>query len=134
MGADLLGDDVASGLALTEPRFCFNFASKWPQFSPRSGHDRASIVVLVIRRSPSDQLETIPRQNLLDRGSIAPRSWSSSTSCLRRRIGIRCSRDLHEEGRIALDRGRRIGIRCSRNLHEERRIALHVAVRSVKFR
>ena len=36
VGAVLLGDDVASGLALTKPRFCFNFASEWPRFSPQS--------------------------------------------------------------------------------------------------
>ena len=37
-------------------------------------------MVLVICRSPSNQLETIPRRNLLDRDSIAPRSRFDRTA------------------------------------------------------
>ena len=36
--------------------------------------DQATIMVLVIHRSPSDQVETIPRRKLLDRAAIAVRS------------------------------------------------------------
>ena len=56
----------------------FKSASKKATISatiaPRSGFDRTSIVVLGHRRSLADRWETNPRQNLLDRGSIAPRS------------------------------------------------------------
>ena len=56
----------------------FKSASKKATISatiaPRSGFDRASIVVLGHRRSLADRWETNPRQNLLDRGSIAPQS------------------------------------------------------------
>ena len=41
---------------------------------PQSGHDRASIVVLGLRRSLSDHVEAIPREKACDRGLIAPRS------------------------------------------------------------
>ena len=40
----------------------------------RSGHDRASIVILDLSRPPSDPVEVIPRRKLHDRGSIASRS------------------------------------------------------------
>ena len=43
MGAVLLGDDVASGLALTKPRFCF-----------KKTHDRATIVILILHWTPFD--------------------------------------------------------------------------------
>ena len=74
-----LGEDVASGLALTQPQFRFNFCFKmamiFATIKPRSDRDRATIVVLVLRWSPCrstrDECPTIPRQNLLDRGSIA---------------------------------------------------------------
>ena len=38
---------------------------------PRSGHDRASIVVLGRRRSTLDQVEVFPLHKTCDRGSIA---------------------------------------------------------------
>ena len=41
---------------------------------PRSGHDRASIVVLGRRRSTLDQVEVFPLHKTCDRGSISPRS------------------------------------------------------------
>ena len=79
-----LGEDVPSGLAWNQPQFCFDFASKWPRFSPqedpRSGHDWATIEVLVSRRSFSDQLEAISSRKLPDRGSIAPRSRFDRTA------------------------------------------------------
>ena len=40
--------------------------------APRSGRDWATIVVLILRRSPSDQQEKIPQRKRFDRGSIAP--------------------------------------------------------------
>ena len=60
-------------------------ASKCTTIMPRSGHDRtairpqsrrdrAMIVVLLTRRTPSNRVETIPRWRSNDRGSIAPRS------------------------------------------------------------
>ena len=41
---------------------------------PRSGHDRASIMVLGRRRSTLDQGEAFPLHKTRDRGWIAPRS------------------------------------------------------------
>ena len=37
-------------------------------------HDRATIVVPILRRSPADRLETTPQRKNCDRGSIAARS------------------------------------------------------------
>ena len=39
--------------------------------APRSGHDRASIVILELHRSSSARVGSIPRQNACDRRSIA---------------------------------------------------------------
>ena len=50
------------------------FALRRPTIGPRSSHDRATIEVLVSRRSFSDPLEAIASRKLPDRGSIAPRS------------------------------------------------------------
>ena len=63
------GGVVAPGFAVNSPQF---FASKRPQFLPQSGHDRTTIgsqsghdrgliVILGLRRSPSDPVEAIPR-------------------------------------------------------------------------
>ena len=77
-GGDSLGMGHGFKSATNWLDFSFNFASRLPRFSPRfssrSGHDRASIVVLVLLQSPSIRPAMIPRRNLLDRGSIAPRS------------------------------------------------------------
>ena len=54
--------------------FATIFAAIFAMIAPRSGCDRASIAVLVVRRSPSFRPATCPWQNLLDRGLIAPRS------------------------------------------------------------
>ena len=48
---------------------------------------RPTIEVLVSRRSFSDRLEAIASRKLPDRGSIGPRSWSSSTKPLNRLMG-----------------------------------------------
>ena len=102
-GGDSLGMGRGFNSATNRLVFSFNFASYLPRFSsrfsPRSGRDLASIVVLVLRRSPADRWEANPRRSrakissiaarsLRDRGSIAPRSWSSSTMFQRRPIGL----------------------------------------------
>ena len=80
------------GFVASNPRGrSLNFASKRPRISARSGHDRAAIgprsrrdratiVVLVARRSASDRLEAIPSLKLPDRGSIAPQSRFDRTA------------------------------------------------------
>ena len=83
---------------LTE--FSGGFSPHFHNFStmigPRSGHDRASIAVLGLRRSSSDHVEAIPRQKACDRGSIGPRSRGSSMHGLRRPMM------LHLDGRSRL--------------------------------
>ena len=72
-----------------ELEFRFEKATNFGTIGPRSGRDRATIVVLVARRSASDHLEVIPPLKLPDRGSITPRSrlaWSSSRTPPRRPI------------------------------------------------
>ena len=56
--------------------FSVNFTSK----APRLGHDRASIVVLGLRRSSSARMAAIPPRMLPNRGSIAPRSRLDRTA------------------------------------------------------
>ena len=63
----------------------FRLATIFATIAPRLGHDRALIVVLVSSRPLSDPVATISRRNFHDRGSIGPRSWSSST-CLHSRL------------------------------------------------
>ena len=72
-----------------------DFCHDQAKIGPRSGRDRATIVVLILRRSSADRWETIPQQKRCDRSSIAPRSRldrtaivGSSTSCLRRPMKI----------------------------------------------
>ena len=72
-----------------------NFCHDQAILGPRSGRDRATIVVLILRRSPADRRETISQRKRCDRGSIAPRSRldrtaivGSSTSCLCRPMKI----------------------------------------------
>ena len=47
---------------------------EWTTIEPRSGHDRASIVVLSLRRSLADQWRTIPHHFRFISASIAARS------------------------------------------------------------
>ena len=73
MGAVLHGRESAS-LGRTQSshvghKFRFVFAPNSHLF----GHDRATIVVLAVRRSPSDRLATITARQASDRGSITPR-------------------------------------------------------------
>ena len=60
-------------------QFSFEMAMSFATIGPRSRRDRATIVVLVSYRSPSDRLEKISLRQLPNYGSIAPRSRSSST-------------------------------------------------------
>ena len=98
-GSDSLGQCRGSRIC---GKFASIFASKGPRsrydratIASRSSHDRASIMILIISQSPSDQVgesslrfrakgATIAARSHRDRGSIAPRLWSSSTSFLRR--------------------------------------------------
>ena len=51
-----------------------NFRHDQATIAPRSGRDRATIVVLNLRRSHADRLELTPQRETCDCGSIAPRS------------------------------------------------------------
>ena len=64
--------------ASISPPIILHFSRDRATIGRRLGHDRATIVVLVIRRSTSARLAAIPPCQLPDRGSIEPRSWSSS--------------------------------------------------------
>ena len=86
--------------------FASIFATIFATIAPRSGRDRASIVVLVLRRSPADRLETNPQRShdrissiaprsRLDHGSIGLRSWSSSTIFRRHSMEIQRSGEVH---------------------------------------
>ena len=91
MGAVLHGCESAS-LGRTRSshvgrKFRFVFAPNSRLFGhdratigPRSRRDRATIVVLAVRRSPSDRLATITPRQPSDRGSIAPRSRFDRTA------------------------------------------------------
>ena len=81
-------------------------AAIFATITPRSGCDRASIVMLVLRRSPADRLETNPRRSRdrissiaarsrHDRGSIGLRSWSSSTMFRCRSMEIQRFGEVH---------------------------------------
>ena len=67
-GSDSLGIGRGFNSATNQLEFGLNFASMFvtifaaifATIAPRSGRDRASIVVLVVRRSPSFRLATIP--------------------------------------------------------------------------
>ena len=77
-----MGIDRGFNSATNLREFGFNFASIFATIyavifatiAPRSGRDRASIVVLMLRRSPSDRLETNPRRSHDRISSIAARS------------------------------------------------------------
>ena len=95
--------------------------------------------MLVLSRSPPDRLETNPRRNLLDRGSIAPRSRFDLAAIVEFFHELPTLSDwnptLQRSSRRGADRasrGRQIRIRRSHDLHEKRRIALLVAVGLVK--
>ena len=72
-GSTWRGRDFTSATILTgfHGQKASNFCHDHTTISPRSGHDRASIVILELRRSSSARVESIPRQKACDRGSIA---------------------------------------------------------------
>ena len=78
MGAIPWGDVVASIPLQFDGEFGFNFASKRTTIAPRSGHDHASIVVLMLQRPPYDDRggdsTTNDARSQLDRTAIAARS------------------------------------------------------------
>ena len=78
-------------------QFRFTCPTIFATIAPRLGRDQESIMLLQLRRSLADQWKTIPLQSRAifssiaarsrrDCGSIAPRSWSSSTIVHRRPI------------------------------------------------
>ena len=56
MEAVLLVDNIASGMALTKPRFCHDFAAIFATIAPRSGRDRG----LIVRRLGVDPAADVP--------------------------------------------------------------------------
>ena len=61
-------------------QFSFEMATNFATIGPRSCRDGATIVVVIIRRSPFSRLEKILLRKLPDHGSIAPRSWLDRTA------------------------------------------------------
>ena len=99
--------------AANKLEFCFDFCFKMVAIF-------ATIVVLVLRRSPVSRLETnarrshdgissITARSRRDRGSIGMRSWSSSTMFRRRWMELQViwmvTIALHRGRRIAIERG-----------------------------
>ena len=66
--------------ASISPPNIMHFSRDRAAIGPRSRHDRATIVVLVVRRSTPAQLAAIPPCKLPDRGSIRPRSRFDRTA------------------------------------------------------
>ena len=98
-GGDSFGLSRGFNSATNQLMFSFNFASDLPRFRRDFRHDRATIrsrsdadrgvgASSITCRSMGDKSASSPRQDLLDRGSIAPRSWSSSTAPPRRPIEL----------------------------------------------
>ena len=83
-----LSEDVASELALTQPQFRFEmamiFASKRPTIGPRSRSWSVVDRSLIDWRRFHHVNSPIAARSRRDRGSIGPRSWSSSTKPLNR--------------------------------------------------
>ena len=70
---------------------------------PRSGVNHAAPASSIACRSMEDDSAPIPRHLLLDRGSIAPRSWSSSTIVHRRPIKPQVNEWLRSRDRVVHD-------------------------------
>ena len=100
-------------------QFRFTFATIFAAISatitPRSGRDRASIVVITLLRSPSVRPATIPRRTLLDCGSIAPRSRFDQAAIV----------EFFHTMQTPLDR--------NPTLHRSSRIGILLAVRSESY-
>ena len=78
--------DLASIWSQGDPDFCRDFRHDRATIGPRSGVNHDARASSIACRSMGDESAPIPRQNLLDRGPIGPRSWSSSTMFHRRPI------------------------------------------------
>ena len=91
VGAVLHGRESASLGRTRSSHVRHKFRFKFAPISHHLGHDRATIVVLAVRRSPSDRLAAVTPRQPSDRGSIGPRSWSSSTIGLRRPMTLQVS-------------------------------------------
>ena len=98
-GGDSLGLACGFNSATNRLVFSFNFASDLPRFrrdfrhdcatiGSRSGVDRGVRASSITGRSMRGESPPILRHNLLDRGSIAPRSWSSFMMFNRRLIAL----------------------------------------------
>ena len=74
------GELEAPMLAVNSASFSLRIAVYLATIGPRSRRDRATIVVLAVRRSPSDRLATITPRQPFDRGLIAPRSRFDRTA------------------------------------------------------
>ena len=74
------GELEAPMLAVNSASFSLRIAVYLATIRPRSRHDRATIVVLAVRRSPSDRLAAITPRQPSDRGSITLRSWFDRTA------------------------------------------------------
>ena len=100
-------------------QFRFTFATIFAAISatiaPRSGRDRASIVVLTLLRSPLVRPVTIPRRTLLDCSSIAPRSRFDRAAIV----------EFFHTLQTPLDR--------NPTLHRSSRIGIFLAVRSESY-
>ena len=113
-GGDSLGMGHGFKSATNRLDFSTNFASRVPRFSPRflprSRHDwaaigRQSCCSSFVDRLPIDgrRIRSGPAPSLLDRGSIAPRSWSSSTIVHRRSITPQVNEWLRSRDRVVHD-------------------------------
>ena len=138
-GSDSLGMGRGFNSATNQLEFDFNFASMFaPIFAtifatiaPRSGRDRASIVVLLVRRSPSFRPATILRwkspRSRLDRAAIAVRSGRDRGVLPRTAYAVGfesvAPAIFTKRGR-SRSHGRQIEIRRFRELHEEGQIAI----------
>ena len=68
------GFDSATILTGFNGQTASNFCHDRTTIAPRLGHDRASIVILELRRSSSARVEYVPRWKTCDRSSITARS------------------------------------------------------------
>ena len=82
---------------------CHDFRHDRATIGPRSGVNHAARASSIACRSMGDESAPIPRHLLLDRGSIAPRSWSSSTIVHRRPITPQVNEWLRLRDRVVHD-------------------------------
>ena len=86
---------------------CHDFCHDRATIGPRSGVNHNARASSIACRSMGDESAPIPRHNLLDRGSIAPRSWSSSTIVRRRPITPQVNEWLRSRDRVVHDSDQR---------------------------